>query len=233
MHLPRLAHNVSATVALFRESLPLGVMSAMIFLYVRFDSMVVYRMMGSTALAFYAICFRIVEPALMVPNAFSITLLSVLSASGNNVKVPSQGVLRTTLYTLWPAYIFITGTAVVLIFAGRPLLVFFNSQYIESLPVLGILTVLLFVRTINVTLTALINSTGRYSALARIAVSNLVVNVVLVLILVRTFGVVGAAWAAFGTEFWNMCAQWGCLLRLNRVGDLSVVGEVAEGTACE
>jgi Na+-driven multidrug efflux pump len=99
--------------------------------------------------------------------------------------------------------------------------------------VLRILTVLLFVRTINVTLTALINSTGRYSALARIAVSNLVVNVVLVLILVRTFGVVGAAWAAFGTEFWNMCAQWGCLLRLNRVGDLSVVGEVAEGTACE
>ena len=78
MHFPRLALNVRDTVVLFRESLPLGVMSAMILLYMRFDSIVVYKILGSTALAHYAICLRIIEPVLMVPVAFSTTLLSVV-----------------------------------------------------------------------------------------------------------------------------------------------------------
>ena len=98
-----------------------------------------------------------------------------------------------------------------------------------SFPILRILAVSLFVRT-TVTLTALMNSTGRYTALANITASNLALNIALVLMLVPVMGVAGAIWAALGTELWNMVAQWLLLI----CGDRSArVGDIAGGLTCE
>jgi len=220
LHLPRIAAKLSTTFALFRESLPLGIMSAMIFLYMRFDSIVVYKALGSTALAYYAICFRIVEPVLMVPIAFSTTLLSLLSGPAGRIGTGAEHrqVFHTTFETLWPAYAFVTLTAIILMLFGRQILSVFGSQYVEGAAILKILAMSLFVRTINVTLTTLINSSGRYRVLAQITASNLLVNIVLVLLLVNRIGLVGAAWAVLGTEAWNTVAQACALSRTQHAG---------------
>lgn len=201
-----LAWDSSATFLLLKESLPLGMMSAMILLYLRLDNVIIYKLMGSAALGLYAACFRMVEPVLMVPGAFSTTLLTLLS--GKPDEHPSRALLvRLALHTMWPAYIFTFCAAAGLLTFGRLLLERFNPAYVSAYPALRILALCLLIRMVNITLTAIISARGSYYTLTKISSANLAVNIVLVLMLVPTLGLSGAAWAACGTEFFNMIAQ--------------------------
>jgi len=231
--IPPLRFNMAATAALFRESLPVGLMAAMIILYSRLDNIFVYKFLGSAALGLYAAGFRIVEPALMVPHAFSISLFAILSSRFER-RTTQRDLLKAVLHSMWPAYVFIACAAGMLLLGGQTLLRHFGSSYLPAYPVVRILSVVLFVRTFNVSLTAVLNSQGRYSALAKVMATNLLVNIVLVLLLIPRFGIQGAAWAAFGTELWNMIAQTLCLAgSSNAVSKEPVYGLVCGEPECD
>jgi O-antigen/teichoic acid export membrane protein len=203
-HTLQLRVKLKSSLALLRESLPLGLMSAMVVLYFRLDSIIIFRLLGNEALGLYAAGSRLVEPALMVPHAFSITLLAVLS---NPRRHSVHGVVQSVLHSMWPAYLFIgAGVAGVLLYGGS-VLQHFGPNYLPALPVLKILACALVARTANITLTAILNSRGMYSTLARITFGVLAVNVVLALWFVSKFGIRGAAWAALVTELFNLFAQ--------------------------
>ena len=114
---------------------------------------------------------------------------------------------------MWPAYVFIGAAALLLIAFGQSFLGHFAVAYVSAYPVLRILSVVLFLRTVNITLTAVLNSRAKYSLLARITFTNLAINIVLALLLIPRYGIVGAAGAAFATELWNMLVQGSFVLR--------------------
>ncbi len=201
-HLPALRFDPLVTLSLFKESLPLGLMSVMTMLCFRLDNMVIFKFLGSAALGLYAAGYRIVEPALMVPHAFSISLFAILSSTPQITS--RRGDLRAVLHTMWPAYLFILCAAGTLVFTGQPVLNRFGGSYAGVYPVLRILSFVLFFRTINITLTSVLNSRGKYSILAKITATTLMTNALLAFLLIPEFGIVGAAWAAFGTELWHM-----------------------------
>ena len=203
-HIPVLHFDLSVTLSLFKESFPLGLMTVMTMLCFRLDNIVIFKFLGSAALGIYAAGYRIVEPALMVPHAFSVSLFAILSSY--HLVNPRRESLRAVLHTMWPAYLFIMGAASVLIFAGAPLLSRFGGSYSSAYPVLRILSIVLLVRTVNITLASILNSRGQYSVLAKVTATTLLSNAVLALLLIPKFGIEGAAWAAFGTELWNMAA---------------------------
>lgn len=229
---PRFDFDFSRTASLFKESLPLGIMAAMVLLYVRLDNIFIFKLMGSAALGIYAAGFRIVEPALMVPHAFSISLFTILSSQGHE-SLTRKGLLGAVLHSMWPAYLFVACAGCVLILGGESILRHFGSSYLAAYPVLRILSVLLLFRTVNITLTSIINSRGQYSALARITASNLVVNIVLAVLLIPAFGIQGAAWAAFGTELWNLIAQATCVMAKTPIDATPVYGLVSVEPECE
>jgi PST family polysaccharide transporter len=202
-HLPALRFDPLVTLSLFKESLPLGLMSVMTMLCFRLDNMVIFKFLGSAALGLYAAGYRIVEPALMVPHAFSISLFAILSSTPQITSRRGDD-LRAVLHTMWPAYLFIMCAAGTLVFAGQPVLRRFGGSYAGVYPVLRILSFVLFFRTINITLTSVLNSRGKYSILAKITATTLMTNALLAFLLIPEFGIVGAAWAAFGTELWHM-----------------------------
>lgn len=210
-HVTRFDFDFSGSVSLFKESLPLGLMAAMMLLYVRLDNIFIFKFIGSAALGIYAAGFRIVEPALMIPHAFSISLFTILS-SRNHESLTRKELLPAVLHSMWPAYLFIGCAGGALVLGGKSILAHFGGGYLAAYPVLQILSAVLVVRTLNVTLTSIVNSRGQYSALAKITASNLVVNIVLVVLLIPAFGIQGAAWAAFGTELWNLMAQGTCVM---------------------
>ena len=226
------SYDVSATAALLKESLPLGIMSSMIFLYMRLDNIVVFKFLGDTALGLYATCFRMVEPALMVPVAFSTTLLVLLSTHSQEYKTRKQ-VLHVAIKALWPAYLFTFGAGLALILAGRTVLRHFNPAYEAAYPALRILALCLMIRSVNVVLTTIINSRGAYYMLTRITLTNLVVNIILVVILVPRLGITGAAWAAFGTELWNMVVLGRCLGKLTAVRGIPEYELISLEPECE
>ncbi len=231
-HVPRFDFDFSKTISLFRESLPLGIMAAMVLLYVRLDNIFVFKFIGSAALGIYAAGFRMVEPALMVPHAFSISLFTILS-SHNHASLARKHLARAVLQSMWPAYVFIGCAGGVLIFYGESILRHFGSSYLTAYPVLRILSVVLVFRTLNITLTSIINSRGQYSALAKITASNLVVNLVLAILLIPRFGIEGAAWAAFGTELWNLLAQAGCVITKTPAETVPMYGLLSVEPECE
>ena len=48
--IPAIRFDLAATVSLFRESLPIGLMAAMVMLYFRLDNILIYKFVGSAAL---------------------------------------------------------------------------------------------------------------------------------------------------------------------------------------
>ena len=141
-HLPALRFDPLVTLSLFKESLPLGLMSVMTMLCFRLDNMVIFKFLGSASLGLYAAGYRIVEPALMVPHAFSISLFAILSRTPHITA--RRGDLRAVLHTMWPAYLFIICAAGTLVFAGQPVLRRFGGSYAGVYPVLRILSFVLF-----------------------------------------------------------------------------------------
>ena len=231
--IPAIHFDWPATVSLFRESLPIGLMAAMVMLYFRLDNILLYKFVGSAALGLYAAGFRIVEPALMVPHAFSISLFTILSSRYES-KAPRRHIFQAIVREMWPAYVFILCAAAVLVLGGQTLLRHFGAAYLAAYPVLRILSVVLFFRTVNITLTSVLNSQGRYAAVAKVTATTLLCNIVAALLLIPPYGIQGAAWAAFVTELWNMFAQIVCVARERRIApEEPVYGMVCVEPECD
>jgi len=231
--IPPIHFDFGATVSLFRESLPIGLMAAMVMLYFRLDNILIYKFVGSAALGLYAAGFRIVEPALMVPHAFSISLFTILSSRFESGS-PRRHIMQAIFHAMWPAYIFIICVAGVLFLGGQILLRHFGAGYLAAYPVLRILSIVLFFRTVNITLTSVLNSQGRYAAVAKITATTLLVNIIAAFLLIPPFGIQGAAWAAFLTELWNMIAQIFCVAYERRMKpEEPIYGLVCVEPECE
>ena len=201
-----LAFNSRHSMALLKESIPLGIMSAMIMLYTRFDNVVLYKIKGPAALGLYAASFRMVEPVLMIPGAFAISFLAVLSAKEHQA-IKGSEIFGLSIRTVWPAAVLVACASATLLVFGKVLLRWLNPGYEIVYPALCTLALCLPIRAINVNLTAIINSRGAYRRLALLAGINLAMNMVLVGTLVPLFGITGAALAVLGTEIVNMVAQ--------------------------
>ena len=95
---------------------------------------------------------------------------------------------------MWPAYAFILCAIAGLVFGGQILLRHFGTAYtLAAYPVLRVLAFVLFFRTVNITLTSVLNSEGKYAAVAKITATTLLVNIVAALMLIPPFGIQGAA----------------------------------------
>jgi O-antigen/teichoic acid export membrane protein len=202
----RAKFDLGDTLSLLRASLPVGVTSALVILYFRLDTLFVFKFAGAAALGLYSACFRITEPALMIPQSFSTTAYTVLSSAERSNDSASD-VIRTVLRTMWPAYAAIGAFALIVVFTGKVFLAWFFPLYLSAYRIMAVLSIALLVRSLNIALTAIFNSRAMYSTVTRIAAVNLSLNLVLVLFLAQKYGALGAAWAALLGESVNTLIQ--------------------------
>ena len=202
----RTRFDLQQTFSLLRESLPVGITSALVILYFRLDTVFVFKLAGAAALGLYSASFRIVEPALMIPNSFSTTAYAVLCSVPRSDQSFGQAI-GVVWRTMWPAYAFVAGFSALGLLAGRLFLGSISPMYLPGYPVLAVLSVTLLVRSLNMGLTAIFNARAMYSVVTRIAGMNLGLNLVSVFFLVEKFGAFGAACAALLTESINTIIQ--------------------------
>lgn len=202
----RLRFSLHEAVLLLRQSLPIGLMAALMMIYVRLDNIVLFRFSGEAALGIYAAAFRIVEPALMIPQAFSTTLYATLSKMQS--KLRGAALARIVRRTMLPSYLFIALASVVAFTVGPRLWRDVFPGYGDVASLLRILLLVLLLRTCNVTSAAILYSRRQYFVLTKIAASTLVVNFAAVMYLVPRFGLIGAVSAGVITEFWNGVLQY-------------------------
>jgi O-antigen/teichoic acid export membrane protein len=202
----RLKFGFYEPLSILRESFPVGLMAVCVIIYFRVDNLLVFKFAGASALGLYAACYRIIEPALMVPSSFSGTTYSLLS-SPQQQHAGTAEVRDAVIKTMWPAYAFIFAVSSLLFFSGKWFLQHVLPGYLPGYTILLVLTGALLVRSVNVGVTAVLNSRAKYSTLAKISGATLAVNLLLVFLLVPPWGAVGAAWAAVFTEVFNCCLQ--------------------------
>ena len=202
----RFSFSLTEARDLLKLSFPIGLMTALIFLYMRLDSIVLFRVAGSAALGLYAAAYRTIDPAFLVPQAFGMTLYAALSRTEGGV--PGNHLGRTAWRTMWPAYALIAVFGAIGLTVGPAIWSKMFPGYGPVALVLRIVIFCLFVRTFNTTATAMLCARGEYSSLAKIAVSTLLLNVVAIVLLVPRWGVLGAACAALLTEIWNGVQQY-------------------------
>lgn len=211
--------DLKSALSLVRESLPVGLMAVIVMVYFRLDNLFVFKFAGGIALGLYAACYRLVEPALMIPQAFSTTAFTLLSGPEHE-KEGLRNLVRPIFMVMWPAYAWVVVIASVIILGGKTFLSGFLPAYSSAYPILLVLAITLMVRSLNILLTAVVNSRGRYWTVTKIAVANLAINLVLVLFLVPKHGALGAAWAALLTEIVNMIVQGRIAFSLLRVSSV-------------
>lgn len=194
------------TVSLLKESLPVGLATTSVVLYFRLDNLFIFKFAGDAALGLYSVCYRLIEPALLMPNSCSSTSYTLLS--GEEYQQDGAGRIARVLFrTMWPAYVFAAVTAICFVLLGKPFLTRFFPTYSSAFPIILVLVLTFIVRTVNATLIAVLNSRGKYTLLAKITGVNLAANLLFVIALVPKWGPMGAAWAALATEVLNGLLQ--------------------------
>lgn len=170
---------------------PLVLSAVAIVLYMRVDQVFIAKMLGEQHLGVYAAATRLYEGCVMIFAVFSAAILPIL------VKFKSEGreIYEAALLKLFKIGFWGGVLVSVLLYVSSDYIIYylFGPAYSEASEVLSVLA-------LSISFTALGSLTARYLLLegwgGKIAVRTLVallVNVVLNLILIPSYGLVGAA----------------------------------------
>jgi O-antigen/teichoic acid export membrane protein len=221
-----LVRGVGQLWPLFREAAPLGALSILALLYFRIDTILLSILAGQSAVGEYGAVYRTSEALLMVATAVASTALPRLSAEFTRGRAAATGVYRR--YLTISTAITASAAGVAMLAPGLVMSLLYGDKYSETGPFFAIMLVSAVVMAINVLQTsALIALDGQW-LIARVAAFNLAVNVGLNILLIPTFGVLGACISTLLTEVINSIVQFALLSRhIGSAGTRRIVGVVA------
>jgi O-antigen/teichoic acid export membrane protein len=197
---------------LLKEGLPVGIAGIIVVAYSRMDNLMLGWFLGDRAVGEYAAAYRMTEPFLLVFSSLSISLFAFLAGAGTTGDAAK--VKQTVFRTMAPLLGLSLGAALLLFLVSSNLIGWLSPDYQPSARVLQILCWSIVFKAINGQTTAFMNSRGKYSIIAVIALFNLGVNVFLNLLLIPRLGIAGAAAGVTATEALNTVVQVGCVLFL-------------------
>lgn len=157
------------------------------------DNIVVGKILGSASLGIYQVAYK-----------FSTLPISEVSSVVNQVVFPVYTKFSDDKPRLFKAFVKVTvGTLlgglltglVILIFARPIILIFMGGQWVQAVPVVQILAIYGILRTAFGSFSALFLSVGRQDFVAKMILFRIVGLAVLVIPLVRAYGMVGAGYA--------------------------------------
>lgn len=196
----------SLIVELLRNCAPVFTMVIIVTIYTRLDVVVLSNFFDDSVVGFYGLAFRLTEPFLLIAGALSISIFSRTSFFlSSNTHARQVWPFLTRYGTILGVYGLVASMGLTLI--CPPLIALFFPAYVASIPILRILAAALFVRILNVGMTSVINASGRYSIITRIATFNLLSISTLLILLAPRFGASGAALALLIGEIINCIIQ--------------------------
>lgn len=205
---------------LFMASLPLGITLLFNQVYFRIDSFVLALTRSTAEVGLYGLAYKVFELPIVLPTFFMNAVYPLLL-----VKQMTQDVGRRTYETkklLKKSCIILCLMSVVLcltFWLAAPLLAVIRPEFTESIPLLRVLTLgLPFFFLSSLMMWALI-ALGKQIVLAVIYGSLMIVTVLLDILVIPTFGAIGAAWITVGSEGLVLLLSAGYLWSLFRTID--------------
>jgi O-antigen/teichoic acid export membrane protein len=194
---------------LVRESFPLGISAILSILYFYVDTILLRFFRGEGDVGLYNAAYRLLSFAILFSAFFSQVLLPVFSRFAHADPTRFRRVLKRSV--LYMGVLSLPVTAGLAVLSEPVLRLIFPAEYGEAadcLALLGIAVAFIFVASPHVF--ALI-AAGRQVTFTLIALCGLVVNVLLNLTWIPSYGIEGAAWATVVTEGFVLAAAVLCV----------------------
>ena len=177
-----------------RAAAPFGVLSISSLAYTRGDSLVIRFALGSGALGYYGVAYRVLESLGVVPAVVSLNFFSMLASSGR--------VRRAEVWKVVGLMAALGASFGLLVYGSAGLLIrlLFGEDYTEAVVPLQIFAGVLFLHFLNAPLSALVQASKSVGRFTPFAVLNTVGNISLNLVFVPLYGIEAAAWIMLVTE---------------------------------
>jgi len=189
----RMSFDKMTAKALFMASLPLGLTLLFNQVYFRIDSFVLALTRSTSEVGFYGLAYKMFELPIVIPTFFlnSVYPLLLVEQTPNFKKI-----LRKSFFVL----LIISLLLLVVFWFAAPLLIYIRPEFAESIPLLRVLTLgLPFFFLSSLVMWALI-ALGKQIVLALIYGSLMAITIALDVLVIPTFGAIGAAWITVGSE---------------------------------
>ncbi|MDQ3980412.1 MAG: oligosaccharide flippase family protein [Actinomycetota bacterium] len=183
-----------------RRSWPLGIATVLGAVYYRLDAVLVFELSGADAAGFYSAAYRFLDVLQLVPAALAGVLVPLFaSACARGDREGSERVLRLAVTVA--AAVALPVAAGAFVAADRIAVAVFGPAFTPTGDVLAVLPLAFFSITTGYMYAAMLVALGQVRVLAVVAALAAVLSVTADLIVIPTWGAVGAAWITVCVEY--------------------------------
>jgi O-antigen/teichoic acid export membrane protein len=208
--------------ALFRHWIKAGIPLAITYLlttvYFKLDVPILQHFRSYAEVGWYTFAYRPFEALLFIPATLRTVVFPVLSiyyrSAPGRVLASTEMLFKGLAIMGWPI-------TVGLFLLAPQFIDLLTSQYPQSGAALRILALAVVFMFVDNTFAAVLNAIDRQKLYAYVALSGLVINFGLNIILIPRFGYIGASWATVATEMGLVLTGW--LALRGALGPLHVV----------
>ena len=182
------------TVTILKKSSAYAYLTLTSFFYNKGDSFIISFLKGDTALGIYGLAYRFLESLSLFPSAI-IQNLFPLSAKKTGITLDQLKKITVVM--------FITGLFIALglfLTSNFLILKFFTKSYAESVPVLQIFSLVIFLFFLNAPLATVVQSSHLVKTFLPYGIGNTLLNIFLNLVFIPVYGIYAAAWTMVVTE---------------------------------
>ncbi|MBK9121857.1 MAG: oligosaccharide flippase family protein [Chloroflexi bacterium] len=188
------------TVKLMRAALPIGGSLALVSLYLQLPTVILSWFAPDREVGLFGAANGTVSPFFMLPVALGTALLPALAQSVSNDERTLRLHLRYTGLGLFLGAL----VTVALLIGGYLVLEFlYGEQFIEAIPAMRVLALVVPLIFANTYLTNYLIAQRRHKRLPAAAAATLIMTAIFSLVFIRSFGFAGAALARVCAELGN------------------------------
>jgi len=188
-----------------RAGIPLAITYLLTTVYFKLDVPILQHYRSYAEVGWYTFAYRPFEALLFIPATLRTVIFPVLSIyyrnAPNRVLASADKLFKGLAIMGWPI-------SVGLFMLAPQFISLLTSQYPHSAAALRILAVGVVFMFVDNTFPAVLNAIDRQKLFAYVALSGLVVNFALNMILIPRFGYLGASWATVVTEMALVVTGW-------------------------
>jgi len=203
----RLSWNWKFNILILKKSTPYAILILLMVFYNRLDAVMLERLLpypeGAIQSGIYAKAFRFLDAANMIAYLFSVQLLPIFARLIEEKKSVEEITKLAFTLLIVPAII----TSISCFFYSKELVALINKGTTDAAEVFSILMFCFTAISTTYIFGTLLTANGNLKLLNIMAISGILINVLLNLILIPKFKAYGSAWASVITQFFTAIVQ--------------------------
>jgi len=198
--------------------------SILIFLITQGDDVFVGKLLGTTALGFYQLAYRISNiPATEITHVISQVTFSAYSKLQDNIPKLREAYLKTLQLTA-----FLSFPIAGLIFALAPdfTRIFLGDKWMPMVPVMQVLCIFGVTRSLNATTGPIFQAVGKPSILTKISLSQLIFLAAIIYPFAIKGELIGVSWAVTLTNFYCFIIAFQKTIKITKESKKNIISVI-------